>query len=106
MLAQRTNSKDSNDIILKLHLEKATPEHLAWVLSKLELGDLNTMLTNPANGVLEYFVKAVQEGDPEDLGYGLYKLADVITKLDPADLNRLLTSHGEVLDSLKKALEI
>jgi hypothetical protein len=72
------------------------------VLSKLEPGDLNMMLTNPANEVLEYLAKTAQNNP----SWAILNLTNVLKKLDPADLNKLLTTHGEVLNSLEKVLNI
>jgi hypothetical protein len=76
---------------------------LVYVLPRLKADNLNSILTNPENRVLDVFVKATQKGDFDVFACALSGLPE---DLDPANLNRLLTTHGEVLDSLKKVLNI
>jgi hypothetical protein len=62
------------------------PEYLAWLLSKLDLSNLNAVLTMSSNAILKLLV---EKGVPQHLAW-------VIERLDPADLNTILQT--KILD--------
>jgi hypothetical protein len=68
---------------------------------ELNPDDLNTLLTNPANGVLECLVKESKAKDGN-----LENLVWVIEQLNPADLNTMLAQRINSADSNDTVLNL